>query len=275
MKRIYLIGSVIILVIASYGSAEWEVELRFRSKPEVQQYPDTSVYYVEDETLYYYGGLWYIFKDGDWYKSSSYNGPWNGIQPSGVPSDVLDVHTMRFPPPPSLESEPTLVIFAGTNVYYWPDGGLYRFGPFWYMFVDGVWYRSRLYMGPWFPVGIIFVPEPVRNVHKRRRIVYSPGLVEDKETRVIYVGNSHIYRYGDFWYYYRNGRWFRGRGRNGPWIRVQIVPDVVIRVHNRRSVERRIVPSPRREEPPIRIEPHPRKKPSRGAQPREREKRRR
>jgi hypothetical protein len=273
MKKVWMVGIVIFL--ASRAMAEWEIELKFQSKPEVQQYPDTSVYYVEGETLYYYGGLWFLFKDGEWYESESYNGPWRETKPSDVPSEVLDVHTMRFPPPPSLETEPRLVIFAGTNVYYWPEGGIYRFGPFWYMYVDGVWYRAPSYMGPWFPVGIIFVPEPVRIVHKKRKIVYSPGLVEDRETRVYYVGNAHIYRYGDGWYYYRNGRWYRGRSRNGPWIRVDIVPDVVIRVHRRRTGGPAIISPSRREEPPRRIEPPRREEPPRRIEAPGREKRRR
>lgn len=256
-KAIIILAGIIAFNGSLSAEVEWELNFRWTSRPEVRQYPDTSVYYVEDDTLYYYGGLWYWFKGGNWYESTSWEGPWREVEPSSVPSDVLDVHTMRFPPPPSIEKEPHLVIYAGTNVYYWPEGGIYRFGPVWYMYVDGIWYRSFSYLGPWIPVGITLVPEPVRIVHRKRgRVIYSPGLIEDRETRVVYVGNTHIYRYGDVWYYYRNGKWYRGKSRNGPWIRVSVVPDVVIRVHHRRTGgEPRIITPPRREEPPRRIIP--------------------
>lgn len=212
-------------------------------------YPGTSVYYVEGDTLYYYGGVWYLFDNGKWYSGRTSNGPWRNISPADVPSDVLDVHTMRFPPPTVfVEEKPPLIIYPGTNVYYWSDGHLYRFGGFWYLYIDGIWYRSLSYTGPWLVIRVREVPRPVIKVYRER---------PRRKTRVEYLPNAYIYQYRGKWYYYRNGRWYVGKTWRGPWRIVRRgAPDIVIRTHRHRvSKPPRKVIQPRRIEPPKREKP--------------------
>lgn len=222
-------------------------------------YPGTSVYYVEDDTLYYYGGIWYLFDNGEWYSGKTPDGPWKNLPASEVPSEVLDVHTMRFPPPPVvIEESPSLHIYPGTGVYYWSDGHLYQFGGFWYLYVDGIWYRSVSFAGPWIVIRWKEVPPPVIRVYRERpKIITRPRIIVDGTTRIEYIPNAHIYHYNGKWYYYRDGRWYVGNTWRGPWRIIRGgAPEIVIRTHRYRTTTppKEVVP-PRRVEPPRQTEP--------------------
>lgn len=57
------------------------------------------------------------------------------------------------PPPPVVvfEAEPRLVLIPSMTIYYAPDveEDIYVVGGIWYLRVEGVWYSSRSYNGPW------------------------------------------------------------------------------------------------------------------------------
>src|SRR5512138_1136132 len=52
--------------------------LYFDSRPQMVVVPGTRVYYVEDSDydVYRYGGWYYAFDDGRWFRANSYRGPW-------------------------------------------------------------------------------------------------------------------------------------------------------------------------------------------------------
>jgi hypothetical protein len=61
-------------------------------------------------------------------------------------------------------AEPRVVILPGTDAYYVPDyadADVYRDGPWWYCFHEGVWLRAPGYRGPWRRVGYRVVPRVI------------------------------------------------------------------------------------------------------------------
>ena len=69
--------------------------LRFRSRPRFVVVPGTRVYYIEDSDMdvYRYGGWYYAFDDGRWYRATSYRGPWIYVRGRSVPRPIYTVPT--------------------------------------------------------------------------------------------------------------------------------------------------------------------------------------
>ncbi len=63
----------------------------FESEPNVVLVPRTRVYYVPglDYDLYRYGDNWYVNRDGYWYRSSSYRGPFAPVVYERVPRSIV------------------------------------------------------------------------------------------------------------------------------------------------------------------------------------------
>lgn len=63
----------------------------FQAPPEVVVYPDTYVYTVPNYDIFFFHGYWYRPYEGRWYRSGSYNGPWNIIVRGRVPVSVINL----------------------------------------------------------------------------------------------------------------------------------------------------------------------------------------
>jgi hypothetical protein len=66
--------------------------LQFAAPPDVYVVPSGTsyVYMVPDyDGVYFYGGHWYRFYNNYWFRSSSYNGYWDYIEPSMVPQVIF------------------------------------------------------------------------------------------------------------------------------------------------------------------------------------------
>ncbi len=161
-----------------------------------------GVYYVRDSDndVYRYGNMWYLNYNGDWYRASSYNGPWVFVGYRSVPRmvytvpaqyrrtwrDYRDRHytyraddtnrygnvggsvTLRIGdryngPNLGFYDMPNMVRVPGRGVYYVQDSDydVYRAGNYWYMNYNGDWYRAGSYRGPWIFVGFQSVPRDV------------------------------------------------------------------------------------------------------------------
>src|SRR5262249_60480370 len=76
----------------------------FDTEPEVILVPATRVYYVPEQEfdLYRYGRFWYINRDGWWYGSAGYRGPFDYIGYDRVPASVINIPPKyrRHPPGP-------------------------------------------------------------------------------------------------------------------------------------------------------------------------------
>ena len=78
--------------------------LEFPGPPDVVVVPSgpNDVYLVPDMAgLYFYGGYWYRFNEGYWFRASLYSGPWITIRQSLVPRAVVVIppdYVLSMPP---------------------------------------------------------------------------------------------------------------------------------------------------------------------------------
>jgi len=86
-------ASVMLNVGVRFGEAPPPPAYVFDSEPEVILVPSTRVYYVPetDFDLYRYGRYWYINRDGWWYRSAGYRGPFDYIGYDRVPASVINI----------------------------------------------------------------------------------------------------------------------------------------------------------------------------------------
>jgi hypothetical protein len=77
------------------GAAPPAPVIAFDSEPSLLLVPRTRVYTLreraDDYSLFRYGGRWYLFDDGWWYRSSDYDGPYRAVAASAVPGVVMRV----------------------------------------------------------------------------------------------------------------------------------------------------------------------------------------
>jgi hypothetical protein len=189
-------GYATVRVGDSYSGAA----LEFRTAPRMTLIPNTRVYYINDSSfdrdLYRIGDTWYYVEDGNWYRASSWRGPFIHIRDTTVPVDVIRVPARyrmtwssgagrRYESRPvvrvgeyyegdmlPLRVQPAMMRIPGTRVFYIRsefDNDLYRFGNRWYYVEDGVWYSAPSWRGPFRVVRFRDVPASVRTVPTRYR----------------------------------------------------------------------------------------------------------
>ena len=70
--------------------------------PDLEPIPGYPVYYAPslDANYFFYDGMYWIYRDDNWYASSWYNGPWGLIGPAEVPLFILRVPVRYYRQPP-------------------------------------------------------------------------------------------------------------------------------------------------------------------------------
>lgn len=65
----------------------------YDNEPEFVRIPDSGVRYVRggDCDVYYYGGWYYAYDDGYWFRAHDWDGPWGYVNYSYVPQPVVYV----------------------------------------------------------------------------------------------------------------------------------------------------------------------------------------
>lgn len=174
--------------------------LTFSTAPRMVRIQDTPVYTVRgenDRNLYRYGNTWYYIEDGNWYRASSWQGPFVYVRGSMVPEAVLTI--------------PTTYRTTWYSNDRWHDGDRWRDRDF-YSYRDTYGYRR-------YPVRITTMP----------RMSWVPG------THVLYStadADYDLYRYGDSYFLVDNGRWYRSYSWRGPFYSVsrRYVPSAVLTI---------------------------------------------
>jgi flagellar biosynthesis GTPase FlhF len=71
--------------------------------PQLVRVPGYPVYYDPraSSNYFFYDGLYWVFRDDNWYSSGWYNGPWQAIGPQYVPLYVLRIPVRYYRQPPS------------------------------------------------------------------------------------------------------------------------------------------------------------------------------
>ena len=213
-----------IAMLAGYAAAETGISvglhigdrysgptLSFYNEPDVVAVPGRAgVYYVQggNQDLYRYNNTWYMNYNGDWYRASSYRGPFTFVGYRSVPATVYtvpsdyrsawtDYHDTHYDwsrsdnysstavggsislrigdryngPDLGFYDEPDVYYTGHSGVYYVRGGrnDVYRYGNAWYMNYNGDWYRATDYRGPFVFVSYRSVPRAVYTVPKRYR----------------------------------------------------------------------------------------------------------
>jgi hypothetical protein len=70
--------------------------------PDLEPIPGYPVYYAPrlDANYFFYDGMYWVYRDDNWYASSWYNGPWGLIGPEEVPLFILRVPVRYYRQPP-------------------------------------------------------------------------------------------------------------------------------------------------------------------------------
>ena len=91
--------------------------------------------------------------------------------PSAHSDVAVHIDIGNAPPPPRIvfRSEPHVVYVPEERVYvvddpYAADNDYFRYGPYWYAFNDGYWYRARTWRGPFVVVRPRYVPAAIYRV---------------------------------------------------------------------------------------------------------------
>lgn len=88
--------------------------------PELVPVPGYPVYYAPgvEANYFFYDGMYWVYRDDNWYVSSWYNGPWGFVSPEDVPLYILRVPVRYYRQPP--------VYFRG-----WRSSAPPRWGQYW------------------------------------------------------------------------------------------------------------------------------------------------
>jgi hypothetical protein len=102
--------------------------------PQLVRMPGYPVYYDPrgSSNYFFYDGLYWVFRDDNWYSSGWYNGPWQAIDPVYVPLFVLRIPVRYYRNPPSY--------FRG-----WAANAPPRWGEHW----GGAWQQRRAGWDQW------------------------------------------------------------------------------------------------------------------------------
>ncbi|TMQ71297.1 MAG: hypothetical protein E6K80_06045 [Candidatus Eisenbacteria bacterium] len=246
MKRALLLAGLLAVLAApawaqrtylgfqlSYRNAPPPPQIYFRDRPSLRYEPSSRVYIVEDADQYgvdmfRYGRFWYMTRNGWWYRSRSYGGPFYAIDPRDVPQRIYYVPSAewRYHPRGGWPRDNRY----GYNDRYdrdrynrysrydrndryndRSDRGNYRGG-------------DRTYLG--FYVDVTSAPPP-------------PDIYFRAEPEAVYVPESGVYvvrdadfdmfRYGGYWYVSDGGYWYRSSSYRGPFgvIDAHSVPSAI------------------------------------------------
>ena len=158
--------------------------------------------------------------------------------------------TVRVPTPPKvvINAPDYLYLIAKWGVYFVPDISveILSYNGLWYYHMEGAWYWSHSYGGPWAGINIGRVPRTLRNLprdyrsryrqeysrvpfaHWRKRHTESPPRYSQKEPPYLYKtprsgvyaypgAKGEIYYHKDRWYSRFKGVWYWSWSYNGPW----------------------------------------------------------
>ncbi len=108
----YYLGLLLLLYAAPPAAAQisigigvpsLDIGIHLGASPSLTIVPGSPVYYAPrvDTNFFFYDGMYWVYKDDNWYASSWYNGPWAAVDPTIVPDFLLrvPVRYYRRPPP--------------------------------------------------------------------------------------------------------------------------------------------------------------------------------
>ena len=98
-----LVSSAVAQVSIGIGPPSVSIGINLPSFPTLVVVPGYPVYYAPrlDTNLFFYDGLYWVYRGDNWYASSWYNGPWGLVAPEIVPVFVLRIPVRYYRHPPA------------------------------------------------------------------------------------------------------------------------------------------------------------------------------
>jgi hypothetical protein len=96
-------ASAAVDISVNIGLPHLSIGINVPAMPKLAPVPGCPVYYAPGMTVnfFFYDGMYWVYKDDNWYASSWYNGPWAAVHPESVPVYVLQVPVAYYRRPPS------------------------------------------------------------------------------------------------------------------------------------------------------------------------------
>lgn len=90
-------------ISVSIGAPALDIGIHFPGLPSLTLVSGLPVYYAPqaDANFFFYDGMYWVYRDDNWYASSWYNGPWSAVDPDAVPDFLLQVPVRYYRRPPS------------------------------------------------------------------------------------------------------------------------------------------------------------------------------
>ncbi len=90
-------------VSVSIGLPHLNIGINLGGMPQLAPVPNSPAYYAPglDYNYFFYDGMYWVFKDDNWYASQWYNGPWAAVHPEAVPDFVLQIPVAYYRRPPA------------------------------------------------------------------------------------------------------------------------------------------------------------------------------
>jgi len=84
------------------GRPSVSISTHLATFPKLIPVPGYPVYYAPQlhSNFFFYDGMYWVYKEGGWYASSWYNGPWIYVMPEAVPLFVLRIPVRYYQRPP-------------------------------------------------------------------------------------------------------------------------------------------------------------------------------
>ena len=193
----------------------WASGRTFNRKPEMAYVPGSSVRFatrVSGFDLYRLHGTWYLVDDGQWFRSTTWRGPFLTIRTRSVPRDILNLPTSyrhNWSNAPAMyqrdydrdrstgdrddynrtygvrywssgrtfTEEPSSYMIPNTSVYFVEGNSgydMYRFGNTWYLVDNGDWFRADSWRGPFISIQTSTVPRTVLTIPVDYRHYWGP-----------------------------------------------------------------------------------------------------
>src|SRR5450759_992679 len=85
--------SAVAQVSIHIGLPEVSIGINLRVYPQLVRVPGYPVYYAPrlNSNFFFYDGLYWVYRNDNWYASYWYNGPWGLVAPAAVPLFILRV----------------------------------------------------------------------------------------------------------------------------------------------------------------------------------------
>jgi hypothetical protein len=201
-----------------YRNAPPPPRIYFRQAPRTRYVSSSQVYVVTDVDRYgvdmfRYGGYWYVTRDGYWYRSRNYRGPFYAVSARQVPDRVYSVPMVWWHHHPRGDWRAS----NGDRNHDRGDSyGRDRYGRDRYD--RGAGYSNNVrdtYFG--FHLDVSNAPAPPRVWFRGQ-----PDAMYVPETGVYVVQDADydMFRYGDYWYVGQGGYWYRGDTYRGPFVAI-------------------------------------------------------